>query len=247
LQAVLLPIPIPGRAAEAQALHQVLTHSLAQPGTANTANIYTVTVTDAAGCVNAAVCAHYANHSISISGTTSAGACCDITLTATYIPGASYTWKQNGSTLSGETSYILSGPYGHATYQVTAPTGSSDPCSAVSANYTVTAGGSDCDCPGSPRMANTFSANTNHNISSMEVVPNPASATTTINYTLTSNTSAASLIISNIFGQQINSFPLDTKLKSVELNCTDMADGIYFSTLITDGKIAATRKIVVAK
>lgn len=230
--------------------------SYTQPSTANTVNIYTLTVTDTHGCINTAVCSHYANHSLSISGTTSASQCCGLTLTATYIPGASYSWTLNGTTISpasnpSAATHVLtygSGFGGPGTYVATAMMGNLDPCSSVSATQIVTDGGHSCGCGQSPSPKGIVLQNAENSISDIiALVPNPTSSLTSVNYNLNTAAVEAKLVVTNIYGEIISQSLLNIQEHAINIDCSNLSASIYFCTLIVDGKKASTKKLLVTK
>lgn len=220
------------------------------PGTPNTVNHYTVTVTDNKGCVNQAICSHYSEHEVTISGTTSAGTCCSITLTATYIPGASYAWTKNGSSI-GSNSHVLTGLYGSGNYEVTANPGNLDPCPNATGTHTVSAGLGDCGCPEGPmgRYMNPEEA-ANIPIVTSEIqllVPNPTAGSAVLYYQLADDVTHAEMTITNIFGETIATFPVRLNAASFEINCSELPTGIYFCNLFANGKSVSVKRMMVAK
>lgn len=229
-----------------------------RPSTANTSATYTLTVTDNKGCVNTATASHYALHAVSISGPSTVGGCCGLTLTATYIPGATYSWKRNGTLVTGANSYQLiypGGSGGPGTYSVTATSANSDsdPCAAVSNTYTVSPLGADCECTppdGSPKMAgpNTVSVNEVSASSSIQTLaPNPAQNQVSVYYTIAEENSVAELLITTVYGQQIQHLLADPKKEKLDINCAYLENGVYFTTLLVNGKPVSTRRLVIAK
>jgi hypothetical protein len=77
-------------------------------------------------------------------------------------------------------------------------------------------------------------------------VPNPFAEQTTITYTLIENTQKAQMLFYNAAGKLIHSVELATKSGKGELNVfgNDLSNGIYTYTLVVDGKIIDTKRMV---
>lgn len=76
-------------------------------------------------------------------------------------------------------------------------------------------------------------------------VPNPFAEQTSINYFLPDNTSKAQILFYNASGKLIQSVELTQKGKgSLTVFASDLSNGIYTYTLVVDGKIIETKKMV---
>jgi hypothetical protein len=77
-------------------------------------------------------------------------------------------------------------------------------------------------------------------------VPNPFAEQTTITYTLTENIQRAQLLFYNAAGKLIQSVELANKAGKGEVNVfgNDLSNGIYTYTLVVDGKIIDTKRMV---
>ena len=76
-------------------------------------------------------------------------------------------------------------------------------------------------------------------------VPNPFADQTSINYYLPDNTQKAQLLFYNAQGRLIQSTDLSQKGKGVvNVFASDLSNGIYTYTLVVDGKIIETKKMV---
>jgi len=76
-------------------------------------------------------------------------------------------------------------------------------------------------------------------------VPNPFAEQTTINYSLPDNTVKAQMLFYNAEGKLIQSTELTQKGKgTLNVFASDLSSGIYTYTLVVDGKIIETRKMV---
>jgi hypothetical protein len=76
-------------------------------------------------------------------------------------------------------------------------------------------------------------------------VPNPFAEQTTINYFLPDNTGKAQLLFYNNDGKLIQSVNLNEKGQG-QLNvfANDLSNGLYTYTLVVDGKIVETKKML---
>ncbi len=76
-------------------------------------------------------------------------------------------------------------------------------------------------------------------------VPNPFSEQTTINYFLPENIVKAQMLFYNISGKLIQSVDLNERGKcSLNVFAQDLSNGIYTYTLVVDGKVIETKKMV---
>jgi hypothetical protein len=76
-------------------------------------------------------------------------------------------------------------------------------------------------------------------------VPNPFAEQTTINYFLPENVAKAQMLFYNAQGKLIQSVELSQKGKgSINVFAQDLSSGIYTYTLVADGKIVETKKMI---
>ncbi|MBL0329375.1 MAG: tail fiber domain-containing protein [Bacteroidetes bacterium] len=76
-------------------------------------------------------------------------------------------------------------------------------------------------------------------------VPNPFAEQTTINYFLPDNVVKAQMLFYNVSGKLIQSVDLNERGKgSLNVFASDLSNGIYTYTLVVDGKIVETKKMV---
>lgn len=75
--------------------------------------------------------------------------------------------------------------------------------------------------------------------------PNPADGVTSIVYNLNA-TKEAKLVIYNLLGSVVKEMKLTEKQNTVFISTTDLKSGIYFYSLVADGKAVSTRKLIVA-
>ena len=78
-------------------------------------------------------------------------------------------------------------------------------------------------------------------------IPNPFNSTTVINYQLPQHTSVASLKITGANGQLIKIISLSDASGRVVFQAGQLAAGIYQYTLIADGKMIDSKKMIITK
>lgn len=78
-----------------------------------------------------------------------------------------------------------------------------------------------------------------------EPSPNPASSFTTFSYELPAQTRNAYLSIRNMLGSEINNVVLDRDSGKAVVNTDQLASGMYLYSLVIDGKISFTKKLIV--
>lgn len=76
------------------------------------------------------------------------------------------------------------------------------------------------------------------------VSPNPADKTTALNYSFNGNN--AEIVIMDMLGAEVHRYDLNAPQGVTILNVSGLKNGIYFYSLIVDGDIQATKKMVVA-
>ncbi len=87
----------------------------------------------------------------------------------------------------------------------------------------------------------------NSNIESkLNASPNPANGMTFIGTSLAPSVQKASIVIHNMLGAKVEEISLNNKEIGVLLVTEGYQSGIYFFSLITDGKTVATKKLVVS-
>ena len=74
--------------------------------------------------------------------------------------------------------------------------------------------------------------------------PNPANSTVNFEYSVTSGTTA-NLIIRNVLGLVVKDAVLKNSSGRLQVEISDIPDGVYFYSLNVDGKTVVTRKLVV--
>ncbi|HEY6161066.1 MAG TPA: T9SS type A sorting domain-containing protein, partial [Bacteroidia bacterium] len=215
--------------------------TVSQPSGPNSYTSYTVTVTDGtSGCANSAVATHFSPLSVTIEdGTTSTGTCCAVSLYATFIPGATYSWYIGGSLYTTTSTNKFDDPFsGPGDYTVKATlAGCNSPTSSI---HKVTNNGHSCSCGRENAFSNPVDAS-----SLVALNPNPSTGITSIYYTLVSQVTEARLEIVDIYGQKIKELILDVSDNQVLSDLSNLADGIYFVTLqINNSQNISTKKLV---
>jgi hypothetical protein len=77
-----------------------------------------------------------------------------------------------------------------------------------------------------------------------EASPNPANSMTGINYSVSGNNTR--LIVYNLLGNAVKEIKLGEKQGALILTTSDLSQGIYYYSLLENGKTLATRKLVVS-
>ncbi len=75
--------------------------------------------------------------------------------------------------------------------------------------------------------------------------PNPFSATTMINYSITKDFHSANLYIFNLQGNEVKSYPLSKAGSgSIRIQASELKAGMYIYSLVVDGKIIDTKRMI---
>lgn len=106
----------------------------------------------------------------------------------------------------------------------------------------------DCYLNSNLKSASILTAG-NENLTSENVLfqnsPNPFTATTNIKYYLTNTTNSAILNIYNLNGEQVKSIELRQKGEgNITINSGEFRPGMYLYTLITDGEVIDTKRMI---
>jgi hypothetical protein len=106
-----------------------------------------------------------------------------------------------------------------------------------------------CSNNSNARTANTNMQNVELSDAAIIVLnqnqPNPFAEQTTITYNIPQSASAAQLLFYDINGKQIQNVVITTKGKGqLNVYANDLTNGVYSYTLIVDGKIADTKKMI---
>ncbi|MEP6465446.1 MAG: tail fiber domain-containing protein, partial [Parafilimonas sp.] len=79
-------------------------------------------------------------------------------------------------------------------------------------------------------------------------IPNPFNSSTTINYTLPKQYSAAKMMIADNTGKVLKEINLSgNSVGSIQLDASNLAASAYTYSLIVDGKLIASKQMIVAK
>ena len=78
-------------------------------------------------------------------------------------------------------------------------------------------------------------------------MPNPFSENTTIQYELTDKNAQAEIQIFSLTGKLLKVVPADGNTGQVNIQVTDMPNGTYTYSLVVNGKIIDTKKMVLSK
>ena len=75
--------------------------------------------------------------------------------------------------------------------------------------------------------------------------PNPFTTQTVFSFNVASKESKAELHISDLNGRSIDILPIHTNMKEINYDRKNLSAGIYFYSLIVDGKIIETKKMII--
>lgn len=75
--------------------------------------------------------------------------------------------------------------------------------------------------------------------------PNPANTDVNIDYVMPSGSRETSVIIRNVLGVVVNRQPITETSGKVTFSVNDLSNGIYFYSLVVNGEITLTKKMVV--
>ena len=75
--------------------------------------------------------------------------------------------------------------------------------------------------------------------------PNPANAFTKVSYNMVSGKDAR-IVISNVLGGVIKEIKLDNFQNVLTISTADMKQGVYYYSLVVDGKSVSSRKLIVS-
>lgn len=101
------------------------------------------------------------------------------------------------------------------------------------------------------KTSGTSGMNSNGSIENMfglsQNEPNPFSSETTIRYNLPETTNNASLLVYDLSGKQVASFPINKGSSSIVLSSEKLSAGIYIYSIVADNKILDSKRMVVAQ
>jgi hypothetical protein len=94
---------------------------------------------------------------------------------------------------------------------------------------------------------NGLSENMGQQIELGQSYPNPTTEAAIIPYNLPVSSKNAQLIIRDITGREVGNYALKKNSSSLEINLSNLHNGLYTYSLIADGKPVATKKLAVMK
>lgn len=80
-----------------------------------------------------------------------------------------------------------------------------------------------------------------------EIYPNPASTFVTIDYQLTSKVNSAQVKVFNMLGSTVKETNLQLGSDKVRMDISDLNNGVYFYSVLINGDVYSTKKLVVRK
>ena len=106
----------------------------------------------------------------------------------------------------------------------------------------------------SPKKAKAQPTAIEESVSDIDMVrmdqnkPNPFSESTVISLNIPQETQTANIYIYDMSGKQVQSLPVGERGETnITVYASDLAAGMYIYTLVVDGKVAVTRRMVVTK
>ena len=106
----------------------------------------------------------------------------------------------------------------------------------------------------SPRKAKAQPTAIEETVSDVDMVrmdqnkPNPFSESTVIALNIPSNAQTANIYIYDMSGKQVQSLPVSERGETnITVYAVDLSAGMYIYTLVVDGKVAVTRRMIVSK
>ena len=106
----------------------------------------------------------------------------------------------------------------------------------------------------SPRKAKAQPTAIEETVSDVDMVrmdqnkPNPFSESTVIALNIPSNAQTANIYIYDMSGKQVQSLPVSERGETnITVYAADLSAGMYIYTLVVDGKVAVTRRMIVSK
>ncbi|MFZ4521917.1 MAG: T9SS type A sorting domain-containing protein [Bacteroidales bacterium] len=76
------------------------------------------------------------------------------------------------------------------------------------------------------------------------IYPNPASVNANCSYSMPSG-AEGSIVVRDLLGSEVQNLLLPSSTGKVSINTLDLRDGIYFCSLLIDGKVSQTKKLIV--
>ncbi len=80
----------------------------------------------------------------------------------------------------------------------------------------------------------------------LDVYPNPVATNLNVRYVFSKPQKDATIVIKNIVGSVVKEIPLTNELQGrLSINVGNFSDGIYFYSLLLNGKVSMTKKLIV--
>jgi len=79
------------------------------------------------------------------------------------------------------------------------------------------------------------------------MVPNPNNGKAVVFYHLGKENTSGEILITNLFGEIISRYPVNASSDKAEIDCEKFANGIYFTSLLVEGKLKSCKKMMIAK
>jgi Secretion system C-terminal sorting domain len=87
--------------------------------------------------------------------------------------------------------------------------------------------------------------NEKNNSTLSNAFPNPANNQTTIAYKINASSTNTKIILTDVFGKMLQTYSLTSNAGSLFIPTINYDEGIYFYSLIADGKIMSTKKLTI--
>jgi hypothetical protein len=87
----------------------------------------------------------------------------------------------------------------------------------------------------------------NSNNYSLSSAPNPANESTKIIYKLPTGVQFGEIIIYNVYGTEIKKFKVSSTFDFISLSTENLPSGMYLYSLIADGKLLESKKLIIIK
>jgi hypothetical protein len=80
-----------------------------------------------------------------------------------------------------------------------------------------------------------------------EVYPNPATSTVSLNYQLTPQVDQADVKVYNVLGAMVKEAELDRGNGKLSMNIADLKNGVYFYSVLVNGDVYKTKKLIIQR
>lgn len=87
--------------------------------------------------------------------------------------------------------------------------------------------------------------NIHKNTKVSDIYPNPAYGSVSIDYNMPLEVKSARIRIVNVLGSVVKDINIDTRDNRINLNISDLTDGIYFYSIIINNELLNTKKLIV--